>query len=87
MLQSCSNPCFSKTILFRGSDGLTGEALVKIVAYHVREQVTDTAVIMGYTSLKLSTIQVIQLVIYLYQHFLPFFFSEIRHCDFMALYF
>lgn len=40
------------------SDGLTGDAVVRMVVYDVREQVTETAVPMGSTSLKLSTIQV-----------------------------
>lgn len=57
--QTCSNPSFSKTILFRASDGLTGAALVRIVVYDVKERVSETTVPMGYTSMLLSTIQVI----------------------------
>jgi hypothetical protein len=57
-MQTCSNPCFSKTILFRASDGLTDEVTVKIVVYDVREPFSETAVPMGFTSLQLSTIQV-----------------------------
>ncbi|XP_068617710.1 inositol polyphosphate-4-phosphatase type I A [Battus philenor] len=57
IVEVCSNPCFSKTILFRASDGLTGEAVVRIVVYDVKERVTETAVPMGFTSLQLSTIQ------------------------------
>ncbi|KAL0902147.1 hypothetical protein ABMA27_000089 [Loxostege sticticalis] len=56
-VETCSNPSFSKTILFRASDGLTGEALVRIVVYDVRERVSETAVPMGFTALQLSTIQ------------------------------
>ncbi|XP_075990875.1 inositol polyphosphate-4-phosphatase type I A [Anticarsia gemmatalis] len=57
IVETCSNPCFSKTILFRASDGLTGSALVRIVVYDVKERVSETAVPMGYTSMLLSTIQ------------------------------
>ncbi|KAM3968505.1 inositol polyphosphate-4-phosphatase type I A [Aphomia sociella] len=57
IVETCSNPCFSKTILFRASDGLTGEALVRIVVYDVKERVSETALPMGFTALQLSTIQ------------------------------
>ncbi|CAH1647474.1 unnamed protein product [Spodoptera littoralis] len=57
IVETCSNPCFSKTILFRASDGLTGSALVRIVVYDVKERVSETIVPMGYTSMLLSTIQ------------------------------
>ncbi|CAK1588461.1 unnamed protein product [Parnassius mnemosyne] len=57
IVETSSNPCFSKTILFRASDGLTGEAMIRIVVYNVKEKVTETAVPMGFTSLQLSTIQ------------------------------
>ncbi|XP_063837987.1 inositol polyphosphate-4-phosphatase type I A-like [Ostrinia nubilalis] len=57
IVETCSNPSFSKTILFRASDGLSGDALVRIVVYDVRERVTETAVPMGFTALQLSTIQ------------------------------
>ncbi|KPJ09092.1 Type I inositol-3,4-bisphosphate 4-phosphatase [Papilio machaon] len=57
VVESCSNPFFSKTILFRASDGLTGDVMIRIVAYNVKERVTETAVPMGFTSLQLSTIQ------------------------------
>ncbi|CAH2035088.1 unnamed protein product, partial [Iphiclides podalirius] len=43
--------------IISGIDGLTGDAMVRIVAYNVKEQVTETAVPMGFTSLQLSTIQ------------------------------
>ncbi|RVE52200.1 hypothetical protein evm_003119 [Chilo suppressalis] len=56
-IETCSNPSFSKTILFRASDGLTGDAIVRIVLYDVRERVTETAVPMGFTALQLTTIQ------------------------------
>ncbi|XP_063633160.1 type II inositol 3,4-bisphosphate 4-phosphatase [Cydia splendana] len=57
VVEPCSNPCFSKTILFRASDGLTGDAVVRIVVYDVKERVSETTVPMGYTSLTLATIQ------------------------------
>ncbi|CAB3226200.1 unnamed protein product [Arctia plantaginis] len=57
IVETCSNPCFSKTILFRASDGLTGSAIVRIVVYDVKERVSETLVPMGYTSMLLSTIQ------------------------------
>ncbi|XP_072930863.1 inositol polyphosphate-4-phosphatase type I A isoform X2 [Epargyreus clarus] len=57
IVETCSNPSFSKTILFRASDGLTGDALVRLVVYDVKERVSETAVPMGFTSLTLSTIQ------------------------------
>ncbi|XP_073956536.1 inositol polyphosphate-4-phosphatase type I A [Choristoneura fumiferana] len=57
VIETCSNPCFSKTILFRASDGLTGEAVVRIAVYDVKERVSETAVPMGFTSLTLTTIQ------------------------------
>ncbi|CAH0577895.1 unnamed protein product [Chrysodeixis includens] len=57
IVETCSNPCFSKTILFRASDGLSGSALVRIEVYDVKERVSETAVPMGYTSMLLSTIQ------------------------------
>ncbi|KAG6444647.1 hypothetical protein O3G_MSEX003496 [Manduca sexta] len=57
VVETCSNPCFSRTIMFRASDGLAGDTLVRIVLYDVREPVSDTAVPMGFTSLKLTTIQ------------------------------
>ncbi|KAJ2954177.1 hypothetical protein O0L34_g2411 [Tuta absoluta] len=55
--ENTSNPCFSKTILFRASDGLTGDEIVRIVAYDVKERVTETTIPMGYISMQLSTIQ------------------------------
>ncbi|XP_045510028.1 inositol polyphosphate-4-phosphatase type I A [Colias croceus] len=57
IVETCSNPCFSKTVLFRASDGLTGKAMVRIVVYDVKERVSETVVPMGYTTLQLSTIQ------------------------------
>ncbi|XP_039764060.1 inositol polyphosphate-4-phosphatase type I A-like isoform X2 [Pararge aegeria] len=54
---TCSNPCFSKTVLFRASDGLSRETVVRIVVYDVKERVSETAVPMGSSTLKLSTIQ------------------------------
>ncbi|XP_060809526.1 inositol polyphosphate-4-phosphatase type I A [Amyelois transitella] len=57
VVETCSNPSFSKTILFRASDGLTGEAQVRIVVYDVKELVSETMVPMGFTALQLSTIQ------------------------------
>lgn len=56
--QTCSNPSFSKTILFRPCDGLNSDTLVKIIVYDVKEKVSETMVPMGYTSVPLSTIQV-----------------------------
>ncbi|XP_026328214.1 type II inositol 3,4-bisphosphate 4-phosphatase-like [Hyposmocoma kahamanoa] len=58
IVETCSNPCFSKTVLFRASDGLTGDAVVRIVVYDVKERVSATAVPMGFTAMLLSTIQV-----------------------------
>ncbi|KAL4717549.1 hypothetical protein ACJJTC_000698 [Scirpophaga incertulas] len=57
VIETCSNPSFSRTILFRACDGLTGDALVRIVVYDMREKVSETMVPMGSTVLKLSTIQ------------------------------
>lgn len=57
IVETCSNPCFSKTILFRASDGLTGSALVRIVVFDMKERVSETSVPLGYTSMLLSTIQ------------------------------
>ncbi|XP_050360803.1 inositol polyphosphate-4-phosphatase type I A [Nymphalis io] len=57
IVETCSNPSFSKTVLFRASDGLTRDAIVRIVVYDVKERVSETAVPMGFTSLQLSTIQ------------------------------
>ncbi|XP_045784070.1 inositol polyphosphate-4-phosphatase type I A [Maniola jurtina] len=57
IVETCSNPCFSKTILFRASDGLSRETIVRIVVYDVKERVSETAVPMGSTTLQLSTIQ------------------------------
>ncbi|XP_053624028.1 inositol polyphosphate-4-phosphatase type I A-like [Plodia interpunctella] len=57
IVETCSNPSFSKTILFRASDGLTGDVHVRIVVYDVKERVSETSVPMGFTALQLSTIQ------------------------------
>ncbi|CAF4748615.1 unnamed protein product [Pieris macdunnoughi] len=57
IVDSCSNPCFSKTVLFRASDGINGKAIVRLVVYDVKEKVSEVTVPMGYTSLQLSTIQ------------------------------
>ncbi|XP_049885220.1 type II inositol 3,4-bisphosphate 4-phosphatase isoform X2 [Pectinophora gossypiella] len=56
-IEASSNPCFSKTILFRPSDELAGEDHVKLTVYDVKEPVTDTMVYMGSTILLLRTIQ------------------------------
>ncbi|VVC86127.1 unnamed protein product, partial [Leptidea sinapis] len=57
VIQSCSNPCFSKTILFRGNDGLSNNNIVRIVVYDVKECVSETVVPIGYTTLQFSTLQ------------------------------
>ncbi|CAK1554649.1 unnamed protein product [Leptosia nina] len=57
VIETCSNPCFSKTVLFRASDGMSGKAVVRLVVYDVKELVSEVAVPMGYTTLQLSTIQ------------------------------
>ncbi|XP_048488558.1 inositol polyphosphate-4-phosphatase type I A-like [Plutella xylostella] len=57
IVDTCSNPSFSKTILFRPCDGLNSDTLVKIIVYDVKEKVSETMVPMGYTSVPLSTIQ------------------------------
>ncbi|XP_023937992.2 inositol polyphosphate-4-phosphatase type I A [Bicyclus anynana] len=57
IVDTCSNPCFSKTILFRASDGLSRDTVVTVVVYDVKEHVSETAVPMGSCTLQLSTIQ------------------------------
>ncbi|XP_028035489.1 type I inositol 3,4-bisphosphate 4-phosphatase-like [Bombyx mandarina] len=57
VVEMCSNPSFSKTILFRASDGLNGDTMIRLVVYDVKEPVSDTTVPMGFTSMKLSMIQ------------------------------
>ncbi|XP_022125938.2 inositol polyphosphate-4-phosphatase type I A [Pieris rapae] len=57
IVDCCSNPCFSKTVLFRACDGINGKAIVRLIVYDVKEKVSEVTVPMGYTSLQLSTIQ------------------------------
>lgn len=56
-IEMCSNPCFSKTILFWSSDGLTEDSSVRLMVYDVKELASEVALPMGFTNLKLSAIQ------------------------------
>ncbi|KOB70221.1 Type I inositol-3,4-bisphosphate 4-phosphatase [Operophtera brumata] len=49
---------FSRTVMFRGSDGITSDVLVRIVVFDVCEPFTQTGVAMGSVTMRLSHIQV-----------------------------
>lgn len=55
--QRSSNPQFLCTIVFRASDGLNTNSLVRFTAYDVREKVSQTAVPLGFAEISLGVIQ------------------------------
>jgi inositol polyphosphate-4-phosphatase len=56
-LQRSSNPQFLCTIVFRASDGLTANTMIRFTAYDVREKVSQTAVPLGFAEISLGVIQ------------------------------
>jgi inositol polyphosphate-4-phosphatase len=56
-LQRSSNPQFLCTIVFRASDGLNTNSMIRFTAYDVREKVSQTAVPLGFAEISLGVIQ------------------------------
>jgi len=55
--QKSSNPVFLNTVTFRASDGLSSETRVRLTAYDVREQVSQTATPIGSSVVTLGAVQ------------------------------
>jgi inositol polyphosphate-4-phosphatase len=55
--QRSSNPQFLCTIVFRASDGLNANTMIRFTAYDVREKVSQTAVPLGFAEISLGVIQ------------------------------
>lgn len=55
--QRSSNPQFLCTIVFRASDGLNSNSMIRFTAYDVREKVSQTAVPLGFAEISLGVIQ------------------------------
>lgn len=52
-----SNPSFLCTVLFRASDGLTGESRVRFTVYDVKEKISHTAIPLGAACVFLRALQ------------------------------
>jgi inositol polyphosphate-4-phosphatase len=57
IFQRSSNPLFLCTIVFRASDGLNSNSMIRFTAYDVREKVSQTAVPLGFAEISLGVIQ------------------------------
>ncbi|CRL02356.1 CLUMA_CG015116, isoform B [Clunio marinus] len=55
--QRSSNPQFLCTIVFRASDGLNSNSMIRFTGYDVREKVSQTAVPLGFAEISLGVIQ------------------------------
>lgn len=57
VIDSCSNPSFLRTIMFRENDGLMGDTLIRITVYDIIEKLSQTSIPLGFANVLLSTIQ------------------------------